>query len=357
LPASLTLFVPGLLQRLCERNPPECPSLPTLQRVMSRARASAFPTDSANHALLQLFGCGSSAAVATAALSRLGDGVAPDRAADGDGDGGHWLRADPVHLYTDRDRLLLFDARQLDIQQQEADAIGDHLASFFDEDGMQLYTPRPDRWYLHLPATPSLQTSALEQVSGRDLLQYMPGGEQGGEWRRRLNEVQMLLFEHAINQRREQHGRPTINSLWFWGNGELPAAPKRRFTQVYSDHPVGLGLARLTSTPTERLPDGAGQWLEHFADNGDAQGEYLIQLDAIRDAHTLGSATDWSHALTGFEQHWLRPLLTAVSDRHLSRLRLIPANQRQYQIDRATMRRWWRRSHPYSSYLQPVPRA
>ena len=74
-PATLTLFVPGLLLQFSERNAPTCPSLPTLARALSRARRAPFPTAGKDPCLLQLFHCDSASPIAAAALARLADGV------------------------------------------------------------------------------------------------------------------------------------------------------------------------------------------------------------------------------------------------------------------------------------------
>ena len=34
-----------------------------------------------------------------------------------------------------------------------------------------------------------------------------------------VNELQMLLHEHPVNEQRAAHGQPTVNSVWLWGAG------------------------------------------------------------------------------------------------------------------------------------------
>jgi hypothetical protein len=37
------------------------------------------------------------------------------------------------------------------------------------------------------------------------------------DWLKLLNEIQMFLYQHPVNQQRELRGQPVINSLWCWG--------------------------------------------------------------------------------------------------------------------------------------------
>ena len=342
---SVTLFVPGLFLQLSARETPDCPSLPTLERLLARADRSRVGGHGKDDCLLQLFGIDSRSPPPAAALSWLADhGPATDPAAAQHG----WLRADPVHLHPDRDRLLLFDASQLRITTAETQALAETLSNFLAEDGITLHTPQTQRWYLQMPRTPALQTSPLEQVSGRDILPYMPTGEDGGRWRQRLNEVQMLLFQHPVNERREQRGQPTINSLWFWGNGQLPPAPTARYSQVFSDDPITRGLASLSQTPLANKHDLVE------AVNTLPEGDLLLQYADIHSAQTLGDPAAWQGALVRLQTNLLAPLLSGLAGGRLDSLTLLAADGWQYRSQRRNARRWWRRNRPYHSYLKTV---
>lgn len=99
----------------------------------------------------------------------------------------------------------------------EAEALAATLNASFATEGMRFLTPTPDRWYVHLAAPPQAVFTPLQQAILRDMRQAMPTGAEGKRWSRYLNEVQMLWFEHPVNQQREQQGEPALNSVWFWG--------------------------------------------------------------------------------------------------------------------------------------------
>ncbi len=80
-----------------------------------------------------------------------------------------------------------------------------------------------------------LATTPLSVAIGRDIEPLMPQGDDALRFRSLLNELQMLLFEHPVNQAREARGELPINSLWLWGGGHKRPAPSSqhcRFMRV-----------------------------------------------------------------------------------------------------------------------------
>ena len=61
---------------------------------------------------------------------------------------------------------------------------------------------------------------------GGEPADLLPAGNEGSVWRRRMNEAQMVLHAHPGNEAREARGELPVNSVWFWGAGELGAAPR-----------------------------------------------------------------------------------------------------------------------------------
>ena len=50
----------------------------------------------------------------------------------------------------------------------------------------------------------------------------MEQSKQKLPWYRLINEIQMFMHGHEINQKRLENGLLPINSLWCWGGGQLP---------------------------------------------------------------------------------------------------------------------------------------
>jgi len=208
--------------------------LPALETLLSRADVQPAPDDGINALLAQLFGL-TSPELPVGPLTRLADGGAPDA--------GYWLRADPVNLVADRDRLVMLPLNLLDIQMHEAQALAERINGTYETDGIRLETQEPSRWYLKLPDSPICRTRDPGDIAGGPVLDYMPDGPDAARVRRLMNEIQMLLHEHPVNQAREAAGMPLINSVWLWGGGRLPDALTRAPKSVVTDMPLVRGLA------------------------------------------------------------------------------------------------------------------
>ena len=141
----------------------------------------------------------------------------------GDGNYGVWLRADPAHVRADMSRARMLACGEFGISSEEAEQFISVLRPLFGDAGFPISAPVPSRWYLMVPAQSQLPTfAAPDDVLGDDLHQHMPEGDLGKRWRHLMNEAQVALHQHPLNQARTAAGKLPVNSLWFWGAGALP---------------------------------------------------------------------------------------------------------------------------------------
>ncbi len=250
---------------------------------------------------------------------------------------GYCLRADPVHAVADRDVLRMLDPRTLSIAPSEARDLVATLNSHFTQDGLHFIAPRPERWYLMLSADPLLRTHPLAHTIGASLHDYLPFGAHGKRWQGVLNEVQMLLHEHPVNNAREARGELPINSVWFWGGGHVPSLTQKKWAQVWSDDAVALGLAKLSHVPRTGAPDAARAWLNAAITPGD----HLLVLPAVT-----------REALVSMNAAWFAPLSEALKNRRLQRLTLHLLNGAAYSIDASALKRWWLRRRPLAQFFR-----
>jgi len=337
------LVVPGLFDALPRRLSPEFawPRPPALERLLARAAPTRRPPTTVAELLFELYALPipSDADLPSAALCRLADGFAADDAC--------WMHADPVHLKPDRDRLLLFDGRHMELSREQAEQLAQQLGSFYRGEGWRLQVAAPERWYLQLPRTPKLRTRPVEQAVGRNLEPFLPAGPEGGPWRSRLNEVQMLLHHSEVNLEREQQGLPSINGLWFWGAGRLPTGSGRApFTAVYTDQLLTRGLALWQGIPAHDRPSGLDQLLAT-----QPGGEVLVLLDDLQLPLLDAEPVAWRAALEALELAWFAPLSRALG-RRLGWLCLYPGQGWRYVCGPGSLRRFWRRPRPLESYCR-----
>ena len=296
-----------------------------LEKLLSLAEIKEWEQPEFRSSLFFLFGLPTQSPLPVAPITRLYD--------VGDSSDKIWLRADPVHLRVNLDHVILFDAASaFTISREETELFIEELNKLYSEDGLQFSAPSPTRWYVCLPEMPKLITSPLSEVIGRDIHDYMPDGEDKRRWRQILNEIQMLLHQSPVNANREARGELPINSVWFWGLGQLPESPPARWTQVWSDDLLTQGLARLANTPQTGVPPTGVDWLTHLT-----QGEHLLTL-LISPKEPM----DWSAWLKHLETVWFEPLFKALKQRQVSAVVLYPGDKRVFLITDTHTHHWWR---------------
>lgn len=339
---SLTLLVPGLFG-LPGRSAPvpaeTTPQVPYLETCLARADRLPVPSRDYEAEVFALFGieAADDDDLPVAAVTRALDLGVIDK--------GWWLRADPVHLRAERDRLILFDTQAVSLTQEEAERLAAEVGEAYSGEGWLLKAPRPGRWYLKPPRAARIRTTPLPQVVGKDIHPYLPQGRDGKAWHTVLNEVQILLHTAAVNTERESRGVPPINSLWFWGGGRLPSISAVEWAQVHSEEPVSLALARLSEVPSGTCPPSFAQWQQA----AQRPGSHLVVFDQARAAVHYADHEHWRTFIEGLERDWIAPLYRALKARELLGVTL-HADGRGFRLDAPRLRRWWRRRRSLPVY-------
>jgi hypothetical protein len=267
------------------------------------------------------------------------------------GDGGDpgddcWMHADPVHLKVHRDHLVLADATRLQVTPEEAREFIAALAAHFAAESIEIIAPDPQRWYLRTQDEPRLTTVPTAEVAGRSIDPFLPSGDDGARWRRVINEAQMVLHEHPLNQERETRNALPLNSIWPWGAGRTRhlAAP---CDAVWSDHPLASGLATASAVAARRLPASGAELLKQL--NG---GSQLVVLSSLPTT-AYGDLRAWRAAVSQLEHDWFAPLLAGLADSGLHSITLHglgPDFGHVTEYRRHDRMRFWRRTRPLHAY-------
>ncbi len=331
----ITLFIPGLLG-----NDALAPDffqgleVSALELILSRAHSSRHQRRGLEASLFNLFGYTSvDCSLPVAALTHIIDqGSASEELC---------LRADPVHLQPDRDRIIMFGNQQLSISMDEAQQLADEFNRLFGEDGLKLETPTPNRWYLKGDSLDGIKTVPLSQVIGKDIHHHLPQGKTAMQWHSLLNEVQMLFYGSSVNERRRQRGLPEINSLWLWGEGVLPVLPPGQWQQVWTNEIISSALAQLSNTPQATLPASAEEWLEQSGQGG----QHLVVIEAVADALQQNDIQRWRDMIESVNEDWLQSLIDALKSNTLKSIRLL-SDHAEYEISAKRLKHWWKRRRP-----------
>ncbi|MDP1646567.1 MAG: hypothetical protein Q8K35_03910 [Thiobacillus sp.] len=308
--------------------------LPALQTLLARGTRQPCPAEGVEAALCEALGIARQQDWPLAPITLAADGGMAGDA--------YWLRADPVHLQVMRDRIVLADSGAFELTQLEADALAAAIGQHFGAD-LSPNPLHPKRWYLRLPHAPRLTTTPLSVAVGRDIDPLLPQGGDAMRFRAQLNELQMLLHDHPVNQAREARGDLPVNSLWLWGGGCLPAA-RAIPVPIYAGNAEAQALAALCSADVHALPSHLDAQL--LETNG------VMLLDALTRAGQVGDAYGWREALRELEQDWFVPLLGTLRKIGPHGLRLIdPVNGKILHLHTSDAWKFWRRPQPLISML------
>ena len=227
---------------------------------------------------------------------------------------GHWLCADPVHLRFHHERIVLADAGAFELEPEEAHAITGALNTEFADIG-RFHVATARRWYLQLNTTPqghffqgavNEKFVPLSTIAGRRLDSDLT--DKNGPLNRWLNEVQMFLHGHPVNERRQAEGKPAVNSLWLWGGGPLPEMPTPTISAVCSDNPLATGMALAADIEALPCPDNLSALLADATPNDNP----LVVLDNLLPPVLYENSEDWRNAWAALDNNWFMPLRAAL---------------------------------------------
>ena len=328
----LLLVVPGLAH-IYEPHWADRLRVPALQKMLARARKTHLAGLSLEGWFCDMFDLETNSTCPIAAFSFLGEGGQPGDA--------YWLRADPIHLRIYRDQIILLDSEALTLDLREIEQFIATLNAHFAIEGLGFYAPTPHRWYVKLPRAVDLTTYPLHEVTGKNISDYLPKGKDQSHWRRVFNEVQMLFFEHTVNQEREARGELPVNSVWFWGGGAL-TAPKSLFASLYSNNAFIKGVALSTGMTLQETPETMMNCLSQLR----TRGNYLIMLENLATPARHGDVAAWRAALLTMEEQWFQPLMQALQQKRLQTVSLHAfANSQhdEFNLRRGDLWKFWRR--------------
>ena len=240
----------------------------------------------------------------------------------GDADVHLWMRADPAFLQPEMNGVRLMAVGELGLRAEESRALVEALQPLFAESGMQFSAANTQRWYLRLDAALRLPRFASpEEAIGADLAEHLPHGEEGKRWRNLLNEAQVILHNHPINQARVNAGKVPANSLWLWGAGALPDEVIAGVATLFSHEPHACALAQLAGIEVKLIDSDVLP---------DALDDCAIDLRGARD-------------LAALETSVIAPLLRRVQQGKLPALTIDFADSHAWIYRRPHALRFWRR--------------
>ena len=132
-----------------------------------------------------------------------------------------WLT--PCHWQVGMDTVVMLPPEALQLGDNESRQLLQAMQPWLQEDGLQVQWHSALRWHVRSPVLADVRTASLARVSGANIRPWLTDGSLPAALRRLQSEMQMLLYQHPVNDARMARGQLTVNSLWVHGAG-LPAA-------------------------------------------------------------------------------------------------------------------------------------
>lgn len=135
-----------------------------------------------------------------------------------------WGALTPVHWHVGSDQVTLTDPQALALDAQDSRALFESARELFESEGFAFAWGAPLRWYVAHETLVDLPCASLDRVAGRTIDLWMTPHPQARLVRRLQNEVQMLWYQHPVNEAREARGQLPVNSFWLSGCGRWQRA-------------------------------------------------------------------------------------------------------------------------------------
>ncbi len=255
-----------------------------------------------------------------------------------------WIHADPVHLRIEQNHIMLADSQSFKISPEEAVQLIQDLNHNLGSQDFTFLAFQPHRWYIKIPKAPEIQTHTLSHVTCKNINNFLPTGKDSTIWHKFFNEVQMLLHEHPVNQARESRSELPINSIWFWGGGNILQSIDSPYTHIWSNNDFSQSLALAGNINHFNLSTDVNKWLQTKI-----PGNHLVVLDSLRGPEKYKNAYGWREILRNMEHDWFLPLYTALKNGKINQLTITTSNEiasLDFLITRADLWKFWRFSKP-----------
>jgi hypothetical protein len=280
---------------------------PLLERLLARADSSMRETDWRAAAFSVV--SPAQALPAVAAVAQYADLGRVDRASV--------FMATPVHYVAAMSSVQLPADGLVELKLNEAQTIAEEFNRLWSDDGVTLMAGQAGALYCAFDQPVRAETTDPQRAAGKDIGGFLPTGTDAARLRRMMSEIEMWLFEHAVNRMRASRNATPVSGLWLWGGG----ATLKELPQIMG-WTAGHDVLFAAFPPCTQYPRAAGS------------GVVVLE-------QTPG-AEDWPEA----ESRWLRPMLAALSAGRIEQARL-SAGERCFSLSARWRWRFWRHTRAW----------
>lgn len=133
----------------------------------------------------------------------------------------------PCHWQVGMDTVVMLPPEALQLRDDESQQLLQAMQPWMLEDGLKVEWHSALRWHARSPQLDGVCTASLARVSGVNIRPWLTNGSLPPALRRLQSEMQMLLYNHPVNDARMARGKLTVNAFWLHGAGRPdPARPQ-----------------------------------------------------------------------------------------------------------------------------------
>jgi hypothetical protein len=129
----------------------------------------------------------------------------------------------PCHWQIGMDQVVMADPAHLRLSDEESQQLLQAMQPFLHEDGLQVTWHSALLWHAQGALLADLPTASLDRVIGQNVKDWMPQHPAARPLQRLQSEMQMLLYNHPVNDARDARRQHTVNAFWLHGAGTLPS--------------------------------------------------------------------------------------------------------------------------------------
>ena len=327
---------------------------PVLERLIARAASAKSGAAWRDEAFLAIADSQAMPAVGSAALCGAGTVAA------GPGTSAWVCVASPLHLVAGMQDVMLQEDGVLELDASEAAALASDFNHVFDDGGTRLLAGRGGVLLCVFDRMLEVETRDPDDMLGSDVFGFQAGGADAPRLRRLMSEMEMWLFDHAVNRARAARGMPAVSSLWLWGGGPVLAALPRVHGWTAGRDPLFSAFGDRLTFPGAEPPGVAAAEMRAEVSAAAEAGRVIGAAKATAARTVAGTergagpsagvlvcaerpgSTVWAEV----ERRWLAPALAALRAGRIERLALSTGGLR-FDVDKGSSWRFWRRRRPW----------
>jgi hypothetical protein len=130
-----------------------------------------------------------------------------------------WL-AELSTITVGREGATIAHPASFEVTAAEADALFDAVSGLWADRAISALPINARQWRIWLDPSASTRSLTPAAMAEMRLSDWWPQEDSLREWRRLLNEIQMVWHEHPVNIVRAERGEVPINSLWLFGGAK-----------------------------------------------------------------------------------------------------------------------------------------